>query len=190
VVIGQPLAVSSSPFTATGAVAVRTNADGRETHIPLTEIVETGDFGFRSNAAVIGEEYKAMPDTVIEKNKKEMLLLATGADTLKEAKKRAARKGFDPFGGRLNPYRAAEETTPVIPLPRAATPMPDTLPEIAPRVVSVIFAARQMRRALGDAWNPETFAWLQQQYPGGVPEDELQRLMRRPVSPAPLAAVG
>jgi transposase InsO family protein len=193
VVIDQPLTVSVSPFSATGVVAVRTDATGKEIHFPLDEIVPVGDFGFPSNAAVIGEGYKAMPDTLIEKNKKEMLLVATGAKDLKEAKKLAARKGFDPFGGRLNPYRAAEEHQYAIPLPRAATPMPEALvealPEIAPRVFPVIRAAKQMRAALGEAWNEETYEWLRQQYPEGVPEDELARLIARAAAPVPMRVV-
>jgi hypothetical protein len=192
IVIGEKLEVAASPFVEGGAVAIRHGADGKLVHYPLTA-EEYDEHGFPVSAAVIGEKYKSPPDTVIEKNAKVIEKFVTGAATLQDAEKTRRGKNFVPFGGTIDPFvrveRHAEALSNVHPLPRAGTPMPEALPAIAPRVVSVIFAARQMRKALGDAWNPETFEWLQQQYPDGVPEDELQSLLRRPVSPVPLAAI-
>jgi transposase len=176
IVIGKPLSVCASPFAATGAAAL-VEEDGRETLIPLEEITQVGEFGFPSNAAVAGIERKSMPDTIVEQNKKELLLLATGAKTLKDAEKISRRKDFQPFDGVMNPYKAAEDATPVVYLPRAATPMPDALPQVAARTFSVVDAAMRLRDTLGEDWNAETYEWLTRKYPDGIAETDLARIV-------------
>jgi hypothetical protein len=176
IVIGKPLRVCASPFTATGAAAI-TDQDGREVLIPIAEVTQVGEFCFPSNAAIVGIEYKSMPDTIIERNKKDLLLLATGAKTLDEAEKIARRKDFQPFGGRMNPYKAAEDAAPVVYLPRAATPMAEALPDIADRKLALVDAAMRLRDAVGAAWNAETYEWLERKYPDGINESDLSRII-------------
>jgi hypothetical protein len=179
VVIGQPLTVCASPFAEAGAFAVVIGDDGRETLFPLDEIV-TLPGGFDSNAAMIGEGYKAMPDTGSEIVKKEMLKAATGADTLEAAQKVSAKKDFAPFArvAPINPFKAVDDADgKIVFLPRAATPMPEALPEIAARLIPVVRAAKEMQAAWGDEWDAKTYEWLAQRWPEGIPEDELARLI-------------
>jgi hypothetical protein len=177
VLVGKTVTVAESPFTEGGAVAIVKEADGRETHVPLTEVIEVGDSGFLSNAAMIGEAYSAMPDTEIERNKKELLMTATGAKTLREAEAKAARKGFQPFGTAFNPYKRAEAEGRVLHMPRPTTTMPEALPEVAPRIIPAIRAAKLMRDALGDDWNPDTYDWLTRRYSDGIPETTLNQMI-------------
>ncbi|MDR1424284.1 MAG: DDE-type integrase/transposase/recombinase [Azoarcus sp.] len=187
VTVGEKLPVCASPFVGEGVCAIRVGEGGREALFPLAEVL-TGAGGFAANAVTIGEEYEAMPETVIEKNKKQLSLLATGAKTLREAAAQTRRKTFQPFGEALNPYKAAEEAPALAWAPRATTPMPEALPELSPRIVPTVRAARLLRDALGEAWRPETYDWLARKYPDGLPEDELMRLIGSSGQPAAGAA--
>ncbi|MDR2208833.1 MAG: hypothetical protein LBE22_07685 [Azoarcus sp.] len=174
--VGERLPVCLSPFSATGAVAIREDGAGREVHIPLTEIA-VNDFGFRVDAAIIGQEYKQPPQTITDRNKTELLKLGTGSDSAEEARRFAARRGHQPFGDQLNPFKRAEEHPYEPPLPRATTPMPDITPTIAPRTLTATRAAMRAREVLGEQWQPEMYEWITRRYRDGIDEAALDRLI-------------
>lgn len=164
------------PFIADTAMAVMSDADGRELHIPLPEVLKDSG-GFPTHAAVIGEEFKANPDTQVDTNRKALERLAAGADTQQAAGAARKAKNFEPFGGALNPFQAAE-TAPVVPfIPRAGTPLETgQAPVMVSRTVSVTRAALVLREQLGAAWRPEFFEFLQRRFAEGIAEDQLERL--------------
>lgn len=176
VTVRGKVAVHWHPFIAGTAMAVIKGADGKETHIPLPEVLRDAH-GFPLDAAEINSEFKSLPDTVADRNRKELARLAAGTDKLADALEAQRRKAFEPLGGALNPFAAAERA-PVIPfLPRAGTPLEATAaPVIAARVVSTTRAALVLRERLGDAWRAEFFDWLEKRYPDGIGEDQLDRL--------------
>jgi hypothetical protein len=164
-----------SPFVADGMVAEIVGEDGRKQHIPLEKVTPTGTFGFAANAAVIGEEFKALPDTEAVKNARELKRLSAGAETDAEAETARRKKGFVPYAGTVNPYKDAE-TAPVIAfLPRRGTPMAPPAVETAERVLTVTRAILTLRDRLGDAWDMSIGEFLQKRYPDGVPESVVDR---------------
>lgn len=176
IAIKQKIAVHWHPFIANTAMAVMKDANGQDIHVPLPEVLFDAN-GFPADAAHINEEFKSLPDTRIDSNRKELERLAAGAETQKAADAARRGKSFEPFGGALNPFAAAERA-PVIPfLPRAGTPLEATAaPVIAARVVSTTRAALVLRERLGDAWRAEFYEWLEKRYPDGIGEDQLDRL--------------
>ncbi|MFL3932690.1 integrase, partial [Pseudomonas aeruginosa] len=67
----------------------------------VVERVERDDNGFAANAAtrrVIGEEYRALPETAAQKDRKHLDQLATGTSSVTEAEK-AIRSRAVPFNG-------------------------------------------------------------------------------------------
>ncbi|GHU33584.1 phage associated protein [Betaproteobacteria bacterium] len=186
--VGQALTLEYSPFLAGGAVAVVDGENGRRIRIPLPKVEVAGDFGFPVDAPTVGEAYKRPPETPIETNRKEVDKLLTGEKATEKAAAARARKGFVPFLGQVDPFADVRAAPKITYLPRAGTPMEAPAVDTVPRLLPVVRAARRMRDALGDAWNPETFDWLTRKYPDGVPEDELARLIAQ-ASPTPLVAV-
>ncbi|MCF6267755.1 MAG: hypothetical protein L3J57_14615 [Desulfuromusa sp.] len=70
--------------------------------------------GFREDAAVIGEEYKAQPETSIQKVRKVNENLAYGEEK---------KKGALPFGGTLQVHGHRADKVTTIPIPKRSTPM-------------------------------------------------------------------
>ncbi len=173
--IRAKLLVHWHPFISETAMAVFTGEDGRETHLPLPEIA-LNSAGFQERAPVIGEDFKSLPDTDVDTNRKLLQQVASGTDSQKSALAARRAKGYVPFDGALNPFKAAEEAPAIAFLPRAGTPLDVATPEIVSRVLTVTDAALRLADELGDAWQPDYFAWLQKRYPGGIGEDQLDRL--------------
>jgi transposase-like protein len=174
VVIGMKLSVCPSPFIEGGAVALVKGADGRFIQYPL-EAEQKDKGGFMESAALIGEEMKGVPDTVVEKNKKEILLLATGEKTLQEAEAARKAKTFAPFRGEFHPYRDEENAPKVTWIPRAGTPMDAPVIETAERTLDAVDACFTVREALGADWTPEMFEWFSKRYAGGIGASALRR---------------
>lgn len=180
--IGSELAVHWHPFIADTAMAIVKDAEGREVHYPLPEIVNDEN-GFPSNAVTIGDGFEAMPDTVLDTHRKEVLKVATlgnTAGTLSEAEAAKKNKGFIALGGRADPFKLARETVLPSVLPRAGTALEAisdaTAPIVLSRTVTVTRAAMVLRQRLGDAWQPEFLEWLQKRHPDGLGEDQVERL--------------
>lgn len=64
--------------------------------------------------------------------------------------------------------------------------------EVAP--YETVKAAMILKDRLGDLWTKDTFAWLKQRYPDGVPVNELdgieERFKGRKIAATPLQLVG
>jgi transposase InsO family protein len=145
-------------------------------HEPLTgedtvwtvEPVAKDEAGFRQDAAVIGREHKALPETKAER-----------------MRKRIEAAGPDPKAPR------APERVDVM---ADVKPAPEYLPrrgrdltldagrrEIQP--LPLVEAALRLKQLVGEAWDGESYSWLQQRYPDGVPEDEIGGIAARITGP-------
>ncbi|MDG6316482.1 transposase [Glaesserella parasuis] len=88
------------------------NAEGKAEMKPywvVLEPVEVNELGFRVDAAVIGEEYKAHRKTEFETNKEKAEQLAYGVDN-EEDLKRAKKANKPLFNGEIDPYQHIKET--------------------------------------------------------------------------------
>jgi hypothetical protein len=168
------------PFIADTAMAV-IEEDGKERHIALTDVTGVvdpaqGQWGFIQGAAVLGEEFKAKPDTRIDTNRKHVRLIASGAETLQEDEKRRKRKDFVAFGASIDPLKEAREADLPAYIKKRGTAIDTPALTIETPPLGHRAAARRLIELLGDAWRPEYMQEIQTRYPAGVPEADLEAL--------------
>ncbi|MNF88000.1 hypothetical protein D3C84_704810 [compost metagenome] len=156
------------------------------------------EFGFAETSATIGETYKRHAETPAQLSRKVLEQIATG--TTNQADAEAARKAKAvPFGGLIDPHKHVNDTVLPAYMPRRGTSLHVNVPTVELVPLSHVEAAKLLRPRLGNLWTAETFGWLQQRYPEGVPEEQLDaveaelkrpvEVMRKPFSLV-LAAVG
>lgn len=190
VMVGDWLMVTRNPWASDAAQVVATDADGHEVYYVVPK-VKRNEMGFEIDAPVIGQSFKRHADTPAQTARKEADRLAMGAETDEEAQQ-ARKDGAIPFGGRLKPYQRIEDAQLPTFMPRRGTQHGLVLPTIETPLLNHIEAAKQLRARLGDAWTAESMAWLKENHPNGVPEDQLDAIthqLRKPVRPG-LRVVG
>ena len=135
--------------------------------------VEVNEYGFRVDAAMIGEEYKAHKKTEFEIHKEQVEQLAYGVtneDDLKRAKK--ANKPL--FNGEINPYKHIEETDLNWFMPKKG--QEHTLTTNARRVeqkpVGNIEVAKALKGKFPE-WCGKHYKHLAKNFPNGVPAELL-----------------
>jgi transposase InsO family protein len=177
------VAVVVNPYRAPAVdIAVR---DGRgEETIWTIEPVRMTEAGFRADAAIIGHEHKALPDTLADKRVKE--IEAAVGDSGRERQTGKAPYGLDVFAD-VAPAPAY--------LPRRGRELAldASRREIPP--LSHVEAAKMLKARLGSDWNADRFAWLAQRWPGGVPPQEIDLIVAQLSGPGqtkalPLRVVG
>ncbi|WP_119689328.1 DDE-type integrase/transposase/recombinase [Acinetobacter nosocomialis] len=132
--------------------------------------------GFGNDAAIIGEEIKAMPQSKIDENRKRILKKAYDADTLEQVDKAIAKKK-PAYDGQLNAM--ADVTAVEVPtyINRAGEQMQTEISRRQVAPVNLIQAAKQIRGLVGDLWTPECMAALKKSYPNGeVPQDVIPEI--------------
>ncbi|PTT40220.1 integrase [Acidovorax sp. HMWF018] len=178
VMVGEKLHITLNPWVLDAAMVVDTDAEGNEIlhSIPL---VVRDDAGFRTDANVIGEDWKRPADTQLEANRKEVDRFAYDAKSDAEVEAKRKAKAV-PFGGRIDPGKVIDQAPERTFLPRRGTDLQTTVStQKAPaRVLSPFEAAAELVR-MGVTMTRETSAQVRAWYPEGVPEDELQDLQAR-----------
>jgi len=141
VMVGEKLKVTYNPYDANCACIVDTNADGHEL-LHSVPMVVRGDDGFRTDGAdaIIGEEFKSLPDTLADTNRKLVKRIAMDAATDDEAD--ALRKAKTvPFGGRIKPFKEMQEAVLPTLLPKRGTDLVTTVTTTStPKVVAKLNA--------------------------------------------------
>lgn len=178
VLIGERIEITYNPFDTEVAYVVQHDAEGQELLIQVPEVKE-GLHGFREDAAHIGRDHKALPDTVALTNRKTVERLATGTATDEAAA--AARKAKAlPFGGQHDPYKHHEDLPAATMLPRRGTELePATrVAQAAPELLTHFEAAKALA-ARGVQMSPELVATIKHLHPEGVPDDQVDALVAR-----------
>lgn len=123
--------------------------------------------GFSSNAAIIGQEYKALPETVTQKACKDIDLLAYGT---KEPKKKAI-----PFEGTPVFGTSADKVGNLYALPRRGTPIDVARPDepVQLPIMDLFMRLRSSGAALTPALNRD----LRQAYGERIESAELERVV-------------
>ena len=155
----------------------RVDEDGQQ-YWTVVEPVKFNEFGFKEDAAIIGEEYKPHFKSKFEYNKEAVERIAYDAETDDDVK--AAKKAKTPlFGGRINPYKTIDEHTYVDFVPKRG--QEHELSQNAKRVelvpVNTIEVAKRLKARFGNEYTQDTLKWLNQRYPNGMTEPELQALL-------------
>lgn len=189
VMVGESLQVTYNPYQLDQAMVVDTDAGGNEV-LHAVPVVERDDAGFAATANVIGEDYRRHADTVADRNRKEVELIAMDAPTLEAAA--AARKAKQlPFGGRIDAMRVVDQAPKQAWLPRRGTELPvsTSIGAAPPTILTHFEAATELARR-GVQMSPELVATLRSLHPDGVPETELDDLQGRLTVRSGLRVVG
>lgn len=189
VMIGESLMVTYNPWREDCVWIVDCDADGNELLHEAPQVVRN-ERGFREDAHVIGEDYRALPDTQLEKNRKEVELVAMQVETLAEAAALRKAKAL-PFGGQIDPWKQARDYQAPTYLPKRGTDLPITTrtAEAPPAILNHFQAARALVEAglvMDTEKNRQIAAW----YPDGVPESDIPQLKQRLTVRAGLRVVG
>ncbi|MCW7555880.1 transposase [Endozoicomonas gorgoniicola] len=173
---GDELKVTFNPYYMPKLTVIIDHADGRQTQ-DLVEPLKFDEYGFVTDAAVYGEEYKSKPDKQVDKNRKQMNREAYGVETDQEVK--AARKKRTPaFEGRVDPMADVKQQEPNLPdyMSRKGT----DLPVEAPRTLSaLVMSATKAQKLIRDTFSlspeqtREIGQLLRERFPDGIPEEEL-----------------
>ncbi|VFR34672.1 Phage transposase [plant metagenome] len=171
VMVGEKLMICRNPMRPGTAQAIGVDAQGHEVFHVLPQL-QRDAFGQVADAPVIGEGYARHADTPAQTARQEIELLATGTASAAEAE--AARKArATPFGGRYDPLAYVEATPVPAAMPRRGTEHSLVAPRVELPPLTHIQASKAMREAFPE-WTPAHYAWLQAQYPAGVPADSLE----------------
>lgn len=189
VMVGEKLDITWNPLRPEAVFVVDHDADG-EVLIEIPKVL-LDENGFAIDAAHIGKGFKGMPATTADVNRQHIEQLATG--TSSEAEAKAARKAKrTPFGGELDPYKHLDDVPDVVPLPRRGV---DLVPAVRtasaiPVPVLTHFQALQALQRAGLQLNSDTYRQVEQMYPDGVPETDIEQLQHRLTVRAGLRVVG
>lgn len=178
VMVGEKVMVTRNPWRDDAAQVVLVGEDGHEVFHVVNEVQKT-EFGFSTAAARINESYKRHADTPAQTALKDIEQLVTGTDS--QAAAEAARKAKSlPFGGQLDPYKHIDDATLPTYLPRRGTAHDLVAPKVELPPLSHVDAAKQIKprvESAGGEWTADRFRWLQQRYPAGVPQDQLDTIV-------------
>lgn len=190
--VGELVTVTKNPWREDDSVQVIYTDDNGVELIHVVEPEVTGKFGFSENAAIIGQGYKAQPDSQQDAERKAVERVAMQAGTDEEAEKQRKKKAT-PFGGSIDPMKPIDDTPLPDYLQKRGTLMDVQSPIAEAKPLSHVQAAKKLADRMGSEWQGAAhFTWLQQQYPEGIPEDDLpdicERLKR--IRATPLRSVG
>ncbi|NMX64735.1 DDE-type integrase/transposase/recombinase [Pseudomonas sp. WS 5079] len=182
VMVGEKLLITRNCWRdKDSATVVLMGDDGREQY-HVVERIEKGEFGFAGTSAIIGEQYKRHAETPAQLSRKVLEQLATG--TTNQADAEAARKAKTvPFGGLIDPHKHVTDTVLPAYLPRRGTSLNVNAPTIEHALLTHVEAAKLLRPRMPDMWSAETFSWLQQHYPDGIDQEQLDSIeteLKRP----------
>ncbi len=184
VMVGEKVMVTRNPWRDDAAQVVLVGEDGHEVFHVVSEVQKT-EFGFSTDSATIGESYKRHAETPAQTALKDIEQLVTGTDS--QAAAEAARKAKAlPFGGQLDPYKHIDDATLPTYLPRRGTAHDLVAPKVELPPMSLVEAAKQIKpkvEAAGAEWTADRFRWLQQRYPDGVPQEQLDAIVAELTGP-------
>lgn len=182
-VIGSKVAVSRNPWREECCQVLRIDADGHEFWTVLEPVV-FDSYNFMASGAIIGEEIKSHKEGILQENLKSVKRRAMNAvsETEREAKEKAKAL---PFDGKLEPYKYVDDYNPVMYLPKRG--QEHELTANAKRVELVplnpIEVAKRLKAKFGEEYSADTLAWINQRYPNGMTEPELEALLAQPHLP-------
>lgn len=180
VMVGEKVLITRNPWRDDTAQLVSVDAQGYEVFHILPRINKT-TYGFPEVGGSTWNGYEGAPaHTPAQQALKEIEQLMTGTET-SEAAEQARKAKAIPLGGKLDPFKGQREAVERQPdyLPRQGSAHPLTPPRVETPTLTPVQLARALRNRLegmGQTWRPEMFAWIEQRYPEGAKEDELDAI--------------
>ena len=176
IVIGQKIGVCVNPYEAPAVDITVTAPNGEETIYTLQPI-KKNEAGFDVTAPVMGQEFAAAPDTIVDRAIKGMDMAAYGVETLEEAEK--AKKQKRRAYADINIMADVEAKKDRTYFPVRSTDLDVSAParELAPlTVVQAAFKLQGLMREAGVEWNASHMARITEHYPKGVPHEDIDTL--------------
>lgn len=175
---GMKVSVVVNPYKAPAVDVAVKDERGDET-IWTIEPVQMTEAGFRADAAIWGQEHKALPETVADKRTKEIEAAGVVA---------GRKTGVAPYGLDIEADINAAPAPAYIPRRGRDLGLDASRREIPP--LSHVEAAKLLKARLGQEWNADHYAWIVQRYPDGVPADQIEEIATRLAAPeTPAGAV-
>ncbi|HNC51230.1 MAG TPA: DDE-type integrase/transposase/recombinase [Accumulibacter sp.] len=173
----EKLFVVASPYHLPDIDVLAHDAEGREVRHRRSPLVED-EWGYQKDAATFGEEYQRPADSHLDVERKRARRAAWGSDDEAEiAKKRrgvAGKRGVA-FDGAVDAFADVRQTPVPMYLPLAGTAIEAAVP-LQESVMSATAACLRMHALLGDAWQPEHYAWITKRFSGGISEAQFAQL--------------
>lgn len=187
--VGQKVLVTRNPWRTDAAQVVMRDVDGNEVFFVVPEVIKD-DLGYATTAQKFGEGYARKANTKAQDAKAEIEKLMTGTDTATAAE--AARKAKAlPLDGKFNPYKGLDDAQLPTFMPRKGTAHDLKAPTVETPTLTTVQLAMRLRTRMGTSWTAEHFAWLQQRFPEGAKEDQLDSIVQQLTKPvAALRVVG
>lgn len=184
VMVGEKVMVTRNPWRDDAAQVVLVGEDGRDVFHVVHEVFKDEN-GFSEKAAVFGESFKRHADTPAQTALKDIEQLVTGTDSqaAAEAARKAKKLSFD---GKYDPYKHIDDATLPTYLPRRGTAHDLVAPKVELPPLSLVEAAKQIKpkvESSGGEWTADRFRWLQQRYPDGVPQEQLDTIVAELTGP-------
>jgi transposase InsO family protein len=158
-----------NPYRAPAVDVILEDKESGEDVIWTVEPMKKDAAGFWENAPVIGQEHKAQPETVADRHIK-AIAEAAGPDP----------KHIQAPAG-VNVMADVREAPQYMPRRGRDLTLDAGRREIQP--LPLVEAAMRLKAMVGEAWDGESYSWLQQRYPDGVPEDEIDGIAARITGP-------
>lgn len=176
--VGEWLSITRNPWRDDNSIQVMREVNG-ERVIHVIEPQKINAFGFAESAATIGENFKAQPQSAIDKNRKSVEQLAMQVTNADDAA--AARKAKKiPFGGSIDPMKNIEQTDLVEYLPKRGTKSEIASPIVELPKLNPVQLAKKIALQIGNEWKgSEHFSWLKQRYPEGATEEEIDAVIKQ-----------
>ena len=203
--IGQKVQVARSPYREDAILLIEQDEHKRDVHWVCPQVgLDAG--GFRDDAPVWGETYKALPDTPAVQDMKAIEQLAYGVEGKLEVD--AARKKRQAVFGGLDISSHLDAATPASYMPRRGTDMEVASPARAAGRVDLLTSpaaltveavhlnpvqlAGRLHQAMPGEWSAENYQQLLKWYPDGALESEIGVIVDRfrRFEPPRLVAVG
>lgn len=190
VMVGERLTITRNAWSdADSAQVLLMNDEGHQV-FHVVQAVQRNEWGFDVNGPEVGRTYKPHTPTIAQIAADEIEQLVMGVSSVEEAAAKRKAKAL-PFREGFDPFKPAADAVMPTYMPRRGTAMdiPTTRIEAVP--LTHFAAAKLLKPMVGDLWTADSFAWLQSQYPDGIPEGELDTVADRFKSARPgLRAVG
>ena len=190
--IGQKVMVARSPYRDDAILLIEQDEHKRDVHW-VCPVVGLDAAGFRDDAPVWGEDYKALPDTPAVKDMKAIERMAYGVEGKLEVD--AARKKRAPVFGGLDITSHLDAATPASYMPRrgtesdVASPVQanghaDSLTSPGARAIEAVRLnpvqlAGRLHQAMPGEWRAENYQRLVAWYPDGALESEIAAIVDR-----------
>lgn len=189
--VNDSVTVLLNPYRAPNIDIEVTDYKGDVTYyecIPL----EKDDVGFYAGAPVFGEEMASTRDTVTDIVRKEMLMDAHDAKTLKEAEA-LEKKNTQLFAGKLDPMKHVNEhleaSKNIISMPKRGQAHELEAPRQVLELISVAEACKRLIAEMGSQYPKDAYQYLSKLYPEGIDPMQLDSIKHQLITRSTLKVV-